>query len=156
MLVPLVSTGKRREPLGIRLFEHPTVTLGGIILAARGNTAAPVEGDVNPNCEPINIQGWWNLGIDKAVRPRTAAVSVCSDDLDIRARRRHTDPVSVDAEFTHEHPGQHTGALDKWLELVDADTRTYETKYSRPLWLTHMYKRFLSRSGRKTKDSMAT
>jgi len=63
--------------------------------------------------------------------------------------------VSVDVEFTHEHPGQHTGASDELLELVDADTRTYETKYSRLLWLTHMFNRFLSRGGRKTKHPIA-
>ena len=155
MLVPLASKDNRCEPLGIRLIEHPTDTMRRIITAARGNSPAQAAGRVNADFETVHTQGWRKHGIEKASQLGDVAVAVCSHDLNIRTRRSHRDPVSADGEFTHEHPGQHTGALDKWLELVDADTRTYETNCSRLLWLTHVYSRFLPRGGRKTKASKA-
>jgi hypothetical protein len=30
------------------------------------------------------------------------------------------------------------------LTLAEADTKTYERKYGRLLWLTHLYRRFLT------------
>jgi len=135
--------------------EHPTDTMRRIITAARGNSPAPAAGRVNADFETVRTQGWRRHGIEKAIRLGGIAVAVCSHDLNIRIRRSHRDPISADIEFKHERPGQHTGALDEWLELVDADTRTYETNYSRFLWLTNLYNRFLPRGGRKTKDSKA-
>jgi len=225
----VIPTAGTRQALLTKLIDASGVPRENIIIVAtRPNVELPDGCRVIQDLGPINIQRWWNKGIDEAVRLGGSALAVCNDDLtinsetlprlyealqgsgatiasplrpdkhlglhrkrlvpyspvlwgclwvlnletslrpdedfhwwygdndlDIRARRDFTGIVSVDVHFTHEHPGQNTGASEALLALAEADTETYERKYGRLLWLTHMYRRFLSR-GVSGKDHSGT
>jgi len=230
MLFLVIPTAGTRDALLTRLIDQSKVPSENIVIVAtRQNIAVPDGCRTVYDFGSVNIQRWWNRGIDEAVRLGATAVAVCNDDLtigsqtlqqlhealresgatiaspsregielgvhkgrlipyspvlwgclwvldvktplrpdetfhwwygdndlDIRARREYAGIASVDVEFTHEHPGQNTGASDQLRKLVEADTRAYETKYARLLWLTHLYNRLLSRNRRKRKDSVTS
>lgn len=86
LFLTIPTAGSRPQLLGDLVATAGVPRENTILVATRPDVVVPEECHVIEDLGPINIQRWWNRGIDEAVRRGATAVAVLNDDVRIAPR----------------------------------------------------------------------